>query len=143
MDRRVSVLVLSVPHTGTYFVLDSVLRNFKRRQANQPLIPGCKIARHIAEPDRELTESIRRQCVTVVPIREYAAVKKTWQRNGMNVDQLAEQWGEMQSLENVFRLQIDAPDRDSQLEKLSNLIGEPLHTDWKPINSMNFSSIAQ
>lgn len=142
MDRAVSVLVASIPHTGTFFVLDSILRDFTWQMFEREPIPGCKQHRHLFQPgDDALMKERMHQCVTVVPVREYDAVKRTWLRNGMNIEKLAIQWEKMLFLKDVFFLQIDASNKNEQLKKLSKIVGCELSTNWQPLNTMNFGKV--
>lgn len=130
-----SVLVASIMHTGTMFVMDSVLGGFVRRMPQEEPIPRCKYQIHLSEPDQELLSRRMNQCVTITPLRERSAVECSWRRRGMDLRELDRQWEKMLARENVFRLQIDAPDRDEKLSELSDLLEVPLSTDWAKTNS--------
>lgn len=138
MDR--SILVASIPHTGTFFVLDSILKDYKWQMFEVEPIPGCKMHRHLFQlGDEDLLSTRVKQCFTIVPLREYAKVEETWQRNGMNIEVLKQSWDKLYTLKDVHFLKIDSPDRDTELKRLSQVLGHSLTTDWAISNSMNFT----
>jgi hypothetical protein len=98
-----------------------------------PVEQGQKYFCHLTEPH---AGTAMQQCFTVVPLREYDEVAASWKRRGMNPSILERQWRAMRALSGVHFLQIDAPDRDEQLARLSAALGVSLKTDWKPTNSV-------
>lgn len=125
------LLVLSIPHSGTMFALD--LLPGRRGSWPGPFRDGQKYFCHLDDPFRR---DAMRHCFTVVPLRCYERIKESWERRGINTDDLLRQWNEIGALQEVFFLPLDIPEREAALERLSNLLDVRLKTNWKPVNSM-------
>lgn len=131
------LLVASIPHTGTMFTY--YLMPGKRGGLPGPVLEGHKYVCHLSEP--HATEAMSR-CFTVVPLRQYAQVRASWERRGLDLEQLEEKWDQMTSLRDVFFLPIDTTDRERRLAELSREIGVTLRTDWRPANSIRPDALA-
>lgn len=121
----------SIQHTGTFFLYDHVFHNWAPARNVPNLGSGEKYRLHIDEPGRFPIGEF----ITIVPLRNYDAVRESWRRRGLNTDILDRQWA-MILTANAFFLHIDAAERDEQLKRLSVLIGYELSTDWAVINSI-------
>lgn len=122
------LLVASVPHCGTFFTYD-LLPGRHGSTANS-LEAGRKYWGHIGEAR---CEELIPQCLAITPLRRYEDVKRSWTRRGLSLAKLHDLWDRMLSLP-LYRFQIDGADRDEQLNRLSELIGTRLVTDWTPVN---------
>jgi len=123
------ILVASIPHTGTMFTFG--LLPFPWGNVLEDPKPGYKYQLHLNEPRPGLVSQRMQQCFTIVPLREYAAVRVSWERRRLDTQELDRQWSEMLKLRDVFFFQIDAPDREARLGELSRELGVPLVTDWR------------
>jgi len=126
------LLVASIPHTGTMFTLDLLPGRWAPLPG--PLETDRKYFCHFSEPH---AHRIIGKCFTIVPIRQYSAVRESWRRRSMDLVDLDRQWDRMLELRGVFFLPIDIPvERDERLGALSATLGVRLKTDWQPTNAL-------
>lgn len=138
------ILLTTVPHTGTRFWLDIIERatgykhhviraSTEKARSIHPLA-SCHI-----EPDNyPLIEwymhAYRPTLITTT--RDHDATVKSWRKRGLALDKM-HQGNELQ--ERLIRdyspivVSVDAPDREERLHELSQAIGRPLRTEWKPV----------
>ena len=113
--------VTSIPHTGTFFVRDSLLAGEESTAAhfwNQ----------HLAEClDMMVTHR------TIVPLRHPILVARSWKSRHRDLSALPALWAQMllqiAPLEPAF-LPLDSPSRDEWLGALNVRFGTAFETDW-------------
>lgn len=126
------LLVASVPHTGTMFTYD--LLPGKPAAINQGLKEDHKYVGHV---DDVTIQEAASKCFTIIPMRSRDAVQESWRNRGMNTKRLEELWLilDRDEFSTAIRFHIDnVVIRNRQLRQLSDILGCPLMTDWKPTN---------
>ncbi|MDB6061558.1 MAG: hypothetical protein JWM78_1661 [Verrucomicrobiaceae bacterium] len=132
-----SVSILSIPHTASTFVADQIFKTFRRAWNAHEFGANTVFAEHIDSPHLEKIAGAIGDSVIVIPMRHPSAVTTSWQRRGYDLAALDKLWGRLRKYESALFLPVDAIDRDQRLNTISNVVGQPLSTDWKPYN-VNF-----
>ena len=121
------IVVPTIPHTGTHFMRDH-------------LLAGHEIyCRHFYENELAKIMELMREHPAIIPMRKKAAVARSWERYGKDLDDFGgwslEQWFTV--LDKVlmpfepYILNIDKPGvRDEQLARINEELGLELVTDW-------------
>ena len=145
------VVIPSVWHTGTHFMVDQVVPDFTPHHFDhRTWIAGSPVGdiqvRCHCEPAYE--NSLKRwgkeaQCL--VPIRHPMSVAESWKARGKvnRFSELAEQWMLLKkyiSPHNPLYLPVDSPDRESWLEKIRIFLDSDIQTDWPVVMSSNKSA---
>lgn len=134
--RHRRVLVLSVRHTGTRLLVRHILAPHYREipiTTHNPKVrqDGC-IQAH---PSDRWVPVIPRDVFTIVPVRDWSAVEASWRRQGEDLNELAQQRRNLSLFRHDFRLSIDGPERDEQLDELERLLDLPLDHSWPVVGA--------
>lgn len=133
-----TVLVASIPHTGTFFVVDGLFHMYNRKSIKAESSEDTCHVCHFNEPGAELIPEMMDKFLTIIPKRNYEAVVDSWNRRGLPLKELEDLWPKVFSIShpNVIVLDIDSPDRDEVLSKISQRINIKLETTWNRINTL-------
>lgn len=128
-------MVVSIPHTGTKFtasLLSCTYRHVYHRHIRSVL----------ADPNY----------LIVVPLRHPQKVWITWfaeaVRKGTNMEIMEPHfWAcwllleEMVNKHHVHFLPVDHPRRESYLQQIRDVMGQPYETDWTPVNQLTQKAV--
>ncbi len=135
------ILVASVHHTGTNFVMKDLLRSYKLTHASIRVIgdnPFHKTQLHIQKRyTSELAYWLPRSKV-IVPIRHPVDVALSWKRRLKDLNEMKAQFEMLLSVVDDYNpayLPIDAMDRDWWLSQLNQRFSTNLSTNWDVIGS--------
>lgn len=127
------IRILSVPHTGTRFVVE-MLQNAGYRKTHSFWGDGDFIQVHF---DGKYNQPIvyRENGIVIIPLREKDEVIESWKRRQRNLGELEQYWQEMcdyiQDHDDVHLLHVDDPNRrDDELQAIVERIGSPLIADF-------------
>lgn len=126
------ILVASIPSSGTLFVFEHLLANYKRGNRAK-LVDNEKYLCHFTEP-APLVTCLMENCITIVPVRRPEAIVTSWERDGADLDLLFTKWLELPKQQEVYYLPVDSLQRNIYLYALSIELKQKLRTNWKPHN---------
>lgn len=138
------VLLVTVPHTGNRFfirLLETALgpHHALRTQTEKgiPKRPYPFAAAHV-EHVGLLTAYIASfpELALVTATRQMEAIYASYNKRGINdgrVERHLRRWSDFMRRYRPLVVSVDAPDREERLQKLCQLIGKKLETDWKPV----------
>jgi len=112
--------VVSIPHTGTRFLLE--LLKFNK---------GFVHVDHAQAKPRILDKQ-----VVICPLRDPLKVWVSWHKRNESREKFRYCWHRMNELDAVrpiFYFPVDVPQRDFYLSLLANMIGQELTTTWEPV----------
>ena len=127
--------LLSVPHSGTRFAMDVLNKAGLQEAWHKNMQAGDFIFAHFNNKHNRVVYGYNTM-PTIVPLREYEEVVKSWERRGKNIKQLESLWQEMTDYvekyaANIYFLRIDNPShRENDLAMISELLG----TDLKEVD---------
>ena len=125
------IRILSVPHTGTRFLVD-VLQRAGLTKTHALWGNGDFIQAHFGSDHPMVTH---RNGTVLIPLRRREEVAASWYRRGSSIPELERRWTQMcefiSGYNDAFLLHIDDPlRRDNELEAISERIGTPLTADF-------------
>ena len=140
------VCVPTIMHTGTHFIIEELLKDFKyssllHNQVIPDLIPNddTKCFLHVNDDFHVKNRGDFLSSVTlIVPLRHPHRVLKSFIHRGRELSAYKEQWDNMINLVaplNPMYLHIDNDIRDEQLALINKTLGKEFHTDWRVIYS--------
>ena len=124
------IALLSIPHTGTHFVRDRLLRPAGIDYIDRHIWPDP--GRY--ESLRHRVEEYKRAGAIITPIRHPLAVAKSWKRRGRPINELAQWWRQLvKQIDPLgpYYLPLDSKLRDAALDKINRDLAlnlDPL--DW-------------
>lgn len=129
------VRLLSVPHTGTRFMVQ-VLENAGYRKTHSLWGGGDFIQVHF---DGKGTNPLiyENKELVIIPLRDRQEVEDSWRRRNRSIRELESMWAEMESFiqsydEHIYIIHIDDPNRrNDELYALTERLGTPLIADFK------------
>ena len=137
------IVVVSIHHAGTHFVLDHLLREYERlhdNTAGNALLIGDRVVHVHAEPENlnQLHWWLSRyECI--VPLRHPGAIVESWaSRDGKKMADLVRQYETLVELDDLYRpnfLPIDASLRNYYLRELNQSLDTNFTTDWPRVMS--------
>lgn len=133
------IVVPTIPHTGSMFVVQHLLGHLPRIR-NPKRGDGVFFA-HVY-PERMAEILSLRDHPAIVPIRNPAAVAMSWKGQGWDLSQLWVLWDEMLKVHKAFSpyyLPIDHVSREARLAEINEL-GLKLKTDWPIVASKGLSA---
>jgi len=122
------IKLLSVPHSGTRFTRDALVR--------AGLKPSVDfLQQHFTGYNNHWIINEKMDCVTIIPQREKSEVIASWERRGRKDPNFDSCWAEMEKFiadnDDVYILHVDDPERrESELQAISERIGIPLEADF-------------
>ena len=128
--------LLSVPHCGTRFAMDVLQRGGLQEAWYKNHRPGNYLFAHFNNKPSTIVYGFSGM-PTVIPLRDYEEVVKSWERRGKKLDYLESLWQEMTDFleqrpqENVYLLRID---NEAEREHDLKLIGELLEADLSGVD---------
>lgn len=123
-----SILVLSVPHTGTRFT-------------QRLLSPyGDATAVHVTEPTDAIRAKVDAADMVVIPLRNPDDCWAGWIKRGKDKEhEFAGCWAMLQywadEIPGAFLLPIDVDARDDALQNIADELAVSIETDWSPIGT--------
>ena len=122
--------VLSVPHSGTRFVFDFLKKAGFEQSLYTHLEDGNYMFTHFRKrPHRHRVVYGYTGMITIVPIRQYKEVSKSWKRRNKNPKDLKDCWRKMKEFlnnpdePNTLILRIDDPEnRQNDLQKIEEVL---------------------
>lgn len=134
------VVLCTIPHTGTQFfrfLLGEHLpfvgfQTLKREHVERGLIV-C----HVTDWSLQCMNEMTRRPIVVTTKRNWADVKRSWERRGRKIEELAEYARRHTELVEKWRpivVSVDE-DREARLQHLGATLGLALKTDWSPVNT--------
>ena len=142
------VVVASVHHTGTHFVVDELFKGWRHYAMSYGNIKGPigdGVTRIHIDKDQSiyLPRWMEHQPL-VVPMRHPASVVESWLARDKPIEPLLPQWEMLKTMVDPARpiyLPLDVPDRDRWLGELNGKLGLKLQTDWPVIMSCGKSAV--
>lgn len=130
--RGLIVRLLSVPHCGTRFAMDVLQRGALIEGWYKQLQEGDYVFAHFNNKHHPVIYGFDGM-PTVIPLREYDEVVKSWERRNKDIKYLESLWAEMTAfVENynfpeLYYLRIDDPEhREHDLDLISKLLDKDL-----------------
>lgn len=141
----VSIVLCTVPHTGTQFFHHLLAEHFTPMGLDG-LEAGERglVSVHVYGPHLDRLQRIRNRFVLATTERDKAKVRASWINRRKKLERFDEAWALHERLMtmNPFVLSVDAEDRDRRLREFSKRIGVDLKTDWAPVNEWKGERIA-
>ena len=123
------ILVPTIPHTGTHFMRDHLLKE-----------PGLARVEHIYPNSCVDLEAIAKVSPTIIPLRHPLLVAESWKRRAKDVFELPMWWSNLVTYfdpHGPFYLCLDKPEiRDGQLADINRDLEMELETNWPVLREM-------
>ncbi len=133
------IVVPSIHHTGTNFVLQNLLRKFATHPNTIASLPPEQSKVHVhVEPSLvgQLDHWVRLMYPMLVPIRHPASVARSWKARGKPVSEMVGQWQMLIDQVAPFKpsyLPLDVDNREDWLEAFCDKFSLDLSTDWEVV----------
>ena len=131
-----TVVLCTVPHTGTQFVRSILCRHMP--DVDFGGLHGLVTVHATDAALDQIAEHAGWISALVTTVRDREAVRVSWERRGKSLpllDTYWSRWERMVAARNPIIVSVDAPDREDRLVALGRALGLSLETDWRPVNS--------
>jgi len=130
------IVVASIPHSGTRFVLEHLLAPRKRVKSAPD--DGEFFFEHLDSPHIPKLRDMMRQFPCIVPMRHPKSIALSWKADSRLLTDLTTMYRCLVSAIDPFKpcyLPLDVENRDAYLQLLNDQTGLNLKTDWPIIGA--------